>query len=1381
MSSFEKYNSISAVNNFVSNGQFQQKSGSFKVGTGIDNNHSKTLGDGKIVFLVGSAYTQGNTIRDLTDMSDSEPFQCNYVENDKKIVQSKYSMIFKKYPTLKDFPFLYPISDNWSETIPESSFRYSGKGLGKIEFYNSSKLNIGNVNEGFPVYLENYLGKNVRGRIPLLAAPRNITKLVYPTSGMVYSGNLMQYTFEDGFIKVCPYQSGRGIPQWDEKEEYFGGCPFGPPMWENIEVPISPCLAYGSSSSNNDFCIGVSLDSAGSNERVYKYTEPPDVPVEQKHTPWYDKPAPFTAEAKNISFTMSEKIFSPGPNLSDTYWAPWPSFYAYQENEEVPVLTSGKTTLKIGAATNIGMQAYYEPDVEEGDDPVNNPKYVSVSSVPLFQGEKVKIGTKSFSSAMGQVITWDTRGVSPYTPGSFCNSLGLNFAFAFLLPSNTGFFRDTREENPWYDWRDSTFGAIGWTSTPAFLLSGVPDKGVGIIETKDNKTHLPFMVQSNQGSVIVHASSVKNPFDEGGSGRMSLLGPAQYMSSNQKFEKIQMYPQQPGRCQTIGNVMQEIEGKGVWNYTGEYDFGEHEYVCGYGYETKVYGTSGGSGTGLSVNVTSVDSNGSITGVELFSLGDGNYEDGDIVTIEDNSINYNEGSLKFVGKSGSVIYNNGGISINYRGSGYISGNNYELFNISKNNLIMELTSEYRSFGANTLPTGLVSNFEVKYVDDPSEYPVGTLFYAMNMLSSQKYTKSSPLALFQVISNDGTTIGVNFYRYGGLAPFVGDRNTYLVGTYSYTTQKHDLENIKVTARTNTNGQIEKIGITDIGVGNTDGDLFLLVGGDGNCIVKANLKIDNSQSLRFIEGGAGYSAEQITSVTWSVFNNTLKINNPGGNYSNADMYLYKSDKNGTINKISRNYLSSYFFDWNVYTGTFGSIQTLEQSIIPVKGTLPSQPNGSEPSDGWDSFVIRKNATFIQESDYRIIIPGTGYSVGKYDTTGGSGTGLKVLITEIDDSGAVKNIQILEQGTGYLFNDSLTIVGGDCLFKLKIPETNSVIEIEAGGQALPVLIFDYLILEKGSGYTVSSSVSTTINNREGTGLLVNITEVDSDGGILELEIINPNSSYTVEQNIVIDTGDSNCVVQLRNPRKPKNITFTYRGTSYTTEENVNTYNLTQNNLYTIVNLPGALPPGSAEVFSYVGNLYGRPSGWDLSRYSVGDILSFNQGENSTATAEITSIDKLSQDITFTQLSNGVGYTTTSSGSAFLPTRNLSKASTTVDIVADDSGHIKTVSVNTLGDDVKAGDILLIEQGDFNCVVQIAPVKDVPPRWVNKLNGVLPTAKEWNDYKNTLKSSLNLLDYPVLVDFYQNAPSYFNNSYYTYGDEGITYDRNIGISPGSL
>ena len=205
MSDFQRYNSISSRDLILSQGKFQQKGGTLKYGTSIDQNFGGDFN--KAVFSVGSAYTQGNQVRSVFDMNDNGEFLYNYTPDDSKFIKNEFRKIFLKYPTLSEYPYLYPISQNWNaEGVSSISkeypiYRYNGKGVGKINFRNNGNPKKGNVSQGTPEDMIFYKGQanswhtNV-GIIEPKPEPRNINGPTYPYSGLLYSGNLVQLDFE---------------------------------------------------------------------------------------------------------------------------------------------------------------------------------------------------------------------------------------------------------------------------------------------------------------------------------------------------------------------------------------------------------------------------------------------------------------------------------------------------------------------------------------------------------------------------------------------------------------------------------------------------------------------------------------------------------------------------------------------------------------------------------------------------------------------------------------------------------------------------------------------------------------------------------------------------------------------------------------------------------------------------------------------------------------------------------------------------------------------------------------------------------------------------------------------------------------------------------
>ena len=72
-----------------------------------------------------------------------------------------------------------------------------------------------------------------------------------------------------------------------------------------------------------------------------------------------------------------------------------------------------------------------------------------------------------------------------------------------------------------------------------------------------------------------------------------------------------------------------------------------------------------------------------------------------------------------------------------------------------------------------------------------------------------------------------------------------------------------------------------------------------------------------------------------------------------------------------------------------------------------------------------INTNRTELGQLVSWILDPGSGYTDGQYNLTGGSGTGAEVDITTT--AGAVDSVSIVNAGSGYSIGDVLTIDGGN------------------------------------------------------------------------------------------------------------------------------------------------------------------------------------------------------------------------------------------------------------------------------------------------------------------------------------------------------------------
>jgi hypothetical protein len=1014
---------------------------------------------------------------------------------------------------------------------------------------------------------------------------------------------------------------------------------------------------------------------------------------------------------------------------------------------------------------------------------------------------------------MGHIITHDFQGVNPYPSGSFANAIGSTFGVS--LGGSGSFFgisRSTKEENPWYEWVDPTFGAIGWTSTPGFSLAGIPDLGKAIIESKVGI--LDFLVQSTQGSIIVQGTTTKDPNSENGSGRMELLSCAKYtapenkeVGKNLKFDLITQYPAAPERGLSIGNCLQEIEGTGKWVYTGTFNDITLTLSSGMGYidgSTAVCYPRRPLGVAFSYKeVILTVIGGNITGYTVTIPGSG-YIVGEIVDIIPLGTIYNmwsPGSIHTI-ESGEVarINVNPLVLTQLNGTNYYSNTVVECFNLTKNQMVVKafIVNPFMNGSISlTQNQGFVQNITV--VPDPfiAGYPVGTKFYIMNYNKSEKYTKSGPLAIAIVETNDGLgniTVGIE-------GTFNGDLATYATGEYMFSTQRLGQIPPIVSIIADTNGQLTDVKLVDFGLGNSFGDKILIVQdtSDKNGAFEL-ISVINDTSLVFpkmVRGGIGYSYLQPTAM-----NSPIIQNNSLGTYPNLQiipeylMTMAPTDQKGSIDIVTFTMILGS-------SPTFNSYPPDDTLVAPFEGLynilfrpfIPSivQPGGffTPPENlGWYNNDIKTSAVFKAKAYPRLgYLQNSGYSTGIYTTSGGSGTGMTIIVEQVTTTGQVISVVVDNPGTGYLLNDKLTLIGGDSLCFVYLEYANSL-QIYNQGFLLVVtgtiMNFGFKVLNPGTGYAIGSTYSTVCPNRQGVGFIVNIVDVDGSGSARFIKLVNNgNFYYQIGDVITVQGGNNDCILELSDPDEIEPIEMVSNGNNYITGT-ATLVNVTSNALNLFCDVTG----GNCIAFNY-NNTDLKPEGWNLGAYNVGDQLRLVQripndlgvpALHDDAIIEITFIDYDTQAISFITINPGSGYEPSpvdGTFGVFIPTVKLPAFETghlQCDIVADTNGGITSITnlVQLDSAQIQYSDFFYVNQGTNtpSCVVQLRPFKDVSAPWELSENGRIPTHIDWNKYNDVMKTSVNLMDSYITIDTFPGYPNYMNNSYYVAGDGGMKYDK---------
>ena len=1174
--------------------------------------------------------------------------------------------IFLQGSIIKDFTNLNGIGTQSSPT--KSVFKIPGKCLSnKIEFYNAGSIQSGNI-YNFPKYLTFYRGKDFFGSEKLIPEPEIIQSPIFPYNQELYSGQLVQLSSEFNGnsyeVKVIPYQTGRGIPQNNRQSVFFSDDTFTI-TWDDI-FNVDSVLSVGVISGNNNSCFGCVIDTDTENNKV---------------------------------FDSSSSHISPFSDETST------EFYGI--DEPVPVMSRGLTTLLIGAASNIGSTAYYTPTVEEGDDPrILTDIYTAVPYIPLFSGEVINVGSEIYVSCMGHQIEPYPTGKSPYpTPAYSDASNHVDFTEVTIpgFDFYEGIQRRGLDSDPWYDWYDATYGLTGWTSTPHFTNIG-----------------------TNQGTIIVNGKTITQD------NRKPLFSEAEYFTTTfgNAETKLSKFPAISERSLSIGRTVQQISGTGSWNYTGtigDFDFTNSNTHQGIGYiNGTTYSITGGSGTGQTVQVISIDSVGGILTLEGFDASSRGYLDGDIVTINHN--------LELPKASYTLTLNVSGNEDGYTYitptlptfEDYIEGWSY------RNSLNIQVTVETSVYQRDITATAVTSveTFSVQTLEFDN-YPLGTLLYLY-----KDGINIDDMAIVEVTTNNFLdTITVTLVKNGS-------KNAYIDGEVCRTLIKNSNYRFYI------NSGIIKLQELPNNYPLTDTVNI------GDYVFDVDFNTGLTLNPKLIKGGYGYQFNDDYYADQGIFNNNA---------------IGPQSQNVLIGAVTNQLaLSKVIMPYGYQVNNlWGTTQTITQTP-PIN--IDDQPGaGAIPATGWESNLTFSNATFFQDIDLEIINTGSG-NTPSANVSVIPGTML-IDILAVDDNGGVLKIRNATYTTDYSNGDIISF-GNGAQARVSAPISEETIRevvsyapyLTANNGLVKKMIFTLTIENGGSGY-VDGITTVTSMNRPGVDMTISLV---TDGGVIIYASIVDwgNLGYSLGDSIVPDGGNIDAVIRLKRPKKSFSYQFTNQGSGYVSATGVSTYNFTQNNLYVICEVTG----GQCLVQNY-SVFDKKPPGWDVTRYSPNDVLALIQGVNESAT--FTAVSVTNETTFFVQGNNGVGYTSTDAY-AFFPTVNTSKTPTTVDIVAE-NGNIVEVTINTLGDDVRLGDKLLIEAGDNNAVIELIVDRDIPPQWQNEINGRNPTHDEWNDYASNLQTAVNLINYPCLVDVQQNYPNYYNNSYYFYGDPDNKESEDIG------
>lgn len=824
-----KANSIELTNNLTTNGVLDFDNGYLFLG----DSYIKGINSDPPQSYAGTSESGGNVSRNMYGLNSRGPVRFSETLGDAQKTILKYTDVVLTNPALTTYPWLYPPSiesstdstdGSWtsatqlilSDSIPV--YKVLGKGLGQVKFFKSGDVQAGD---------EQSTGSTLEYQPNGITFGLNQSEFrdapIYPFNGRIYSGTLVQFcTSPSSEICVIPYQNGRGIPLYSNNfcpsdvEKLTEFSPFGELKWPDSGNTISPSIASGVEPGDTTACVGIVLDTYTSEktQRLFNYIADETNAQNETfpHEKWYNHPAPHTVPAESVKFATvpaTQGFLSPGPNLSGTYYAPWPEFYAYKPSEPIPVITRGITTARIGATCSVALTSYgIKHQISATDE-----SWVPVSCIPLFQGEKLEAGSYVYASVKGNLMTGGPRNPLTRTPFG---------------------------QTPWDPFVDSTWGNIGWTGTPGMSFCNIPDSTTSILEVLKTSTgsfkNIPYLNQSNQGSIIVHPITTIGPDPSIG----NPITYTYYPISNTEAEKetnIQrrnlkgisgrcILPQHvPDKAQPIGIVLETIEGTGKWDYSGfslsEYVFTVELTKGGVSYLINPVSVplSGGTGAGKKGTWTTFIEEypnlGTITGTPTETVAGAGYTSGDILTFKDDSLVYS--STQYKGNNASVSLD---FVLTSGGSGYFSDEiGISTHNLSRNNVYFtfdisaggELSQSVSSIGSN-------------YPQDFSIYPVGTQFRVIQGTNSSAIFEVADVMTYSSI---GTLTVISAGT--GYSPALQTDTvfeTQVINTFNFNC---------VVSYTSGGSNIISSEITNYGSGNTSNDLCVVLNGDFNAILK------------------------------------------------------------------------------------------------------------------------------------------------------------------------------------------------------------------------------------------------------------------------------------------------------------------------------------------------------------------------------------------------------------------------------------------------------------------------------------------------------------------------------------------------------------------
>ena len=296
------------------------------------------------------------------------------------------------------------------------------------------------------------------------------------------------------------------------------------------------------------------------------------------------------------------------------------------------------------------------------------------------------------------------------------------------------------------------------------------------------------------------------------------------------------------------------------------------------------------------------------------------------------------------------------------------------------------------------------------------------------------------------------------------------------------------VAITTESGTTQSVKEIVLTNAGFGYTEAPTISIMGGGGtNAMATCSVETTEFGIVRFTisEPGSGYPISPVVAIgtPTSLGAEATSIVGSGGTITGFTL--------STGGKFYGTSPSVIIADPPTRTGVVGIITATNFEGIP---TLPV---------------------------------GEGYSDGIFETSGGTGTGLKVQVTvNPGTTEIVEEPTIIYGGYGYVVGDNVTIIGG--LFNNAFVKVTAVTtEIGSTATANSIItdgvVTGFTITDPGSGYIAppTVSISNTIGDKlyTSSGLTTAIVRANVSAGntVSSIHIVNPGLGYSLAQSVTI------------------------------------------------------------------------------------------------------------------------------------------------------------------------------------------------------------------------------------------------------------------------